>query len=127
MIVLGIRTDSPQTELYIIDNGAVCGQKSWESGRTLAATLLGEIDTLLSSNKFVVDDLDGIIFYEGPGSFTGLRIGASVANSIGYSLGIPIAAESGEQWLKAGKNSLSEHQGTSIVLPLYGSEPNITL
>ncbi len=34
--------------------------------------------------------LEGIEVETGPGSFTGLRVGASVANALGYSLGIPV-------------------------------------
>mgnify|MGYP001565622427 CR=1 FL=1 len=34
--------------------------------------------------------LDGIEVETGPGSFTGLRVGVSVANALGYSLGIPV-------------------------------------
>ena len=36
------------------------------------------------------DVLEGIEVETGPGSFTGLRVGVSVANALGYSLGIPV-------------------------------------
>ena len=36
------------------------------------------------------DQLDGIEVETGPGSFTGLRVGVSVANALGFTLGIPV-------------------------------------
>ena len=35
-------------------------------------------------------DLEGIDVEKGPGSFTGLRVGVSVANALGFALGIPV-------------------------------------
>src|SRR3989344_1792281 len=35
-------------------------------------------------------DLEGVEVEKGPGSFTGLRVGVSVANALGFSLGIPV-------------------------------------
>ncbi|OGE33518.1 hypothetical protein A3J19_04465 [Candidatus Daviesbacteria bacterium RIFCSPLOWO2_02_FULL_41_8] len=36
------------------------------------------------------DELEGIEVETGPGSFTGLRVGVSVANALGFALGIPV-------------------------------------
>ena len=36
------------------------------------------------------EELEGLEVETGPGSFTGLRVGVSVANALGYSLGIPV-------------------------------------
>ena len=52
--------------------------------------LLPLIQKLLDRKKMVSKDLDGIEVETGPGSFTGLRVGVSVANALGFSLGIPV-------------------------------------
>lgn len=52
--------------------------------------LLSLIDKLLKQNNLEYKDLKGIEVATGPGSFTGLRVGVSVANALGYSLGIPV-------------------------------------
>lgn len=52
--------------------------------------LLPMIDRLLKKTKVDYKDLMGIKVSTGPGSFTGLRVGVSVANALGYSLGIPV-------------------------------------
>ena len=52
--------------------------------------LLPLIEKLLKSNKLEFSDLKGIEVATGPGSFTGIKVGVSVANALGYSLGIPV-------------------------------------
>ena len=56
----------------------------------LSQTLLSMINLLLKRNKLSLKDLKGIIVVQGPGSFTGLRVGISVANSLGYGLETPV-------------------------------------
>lgn len=52
--------------------------------------LLPLIDKLLKNNNIMLDDLSAIQVNPGPGSFTGLRVGLSVANTLGWTLGIPV-------------------------------------
>ncbi len=64
--------------------------------------------------------------YEGPGSFTGLRIGITVANTLAYSLNIPIAGAEGESWLDDSLANLSGMTEPTVILPKYGSDAHIT-
>jgi len=48
------------------------------------------IDNILNKNNVKVADLDGIAVSEGPGSYTGLRIGMSLAKGLAVTVGIPI-------------------------------------
>ena len=48
------------------------------------------IDNILNKHNVKVADLDGIAVSEGPGSFTGLRIGMSLAKGLAVTVGIPI-------------------------------------
>lgn len=52
--------------------------------------LLPMIEKLLKNNDLDFKDLQGIEVETGPGSFTGIRVGVSVANSLAYSLGTPV-------------------------------------
>jgi tRNA threonylcarbamoyladenosine biosynthesis protein TsaB len=52
--------------------------------------LLPTIDKLLKKNKKDVEDIKEIEVSTGPGSFTGLRVGVSIANTLGWVLGIPV-------------------------------------
>ncbi len=55
-----------------------------------AQVVLSLADVLLKKHGLTVQDLDAIEVNTGPGSFTGLRVGISVANTLGIALQIPI-------------------------------------
>lgn len=48
------------------------------------------IDSVLKENKVKLKDLKAIKVNTGPGSFTGLRVGVSVANALSFALKIPV-------------------------------------
>lgn len=81
--------DQRKIEVFLKKNGEVV--KSLSEGREYGSqVLLPLIDKILKTNKLKLQDLSGIEVETGPGSFTGLRVGVSVANALGYSLGIPV-------------------------------------
>jgi tRNA threonylcarbamoyladenosine biosynthesis protein TsaB len=102
-------------------------EDTWDSGRQLAGTLLARIDTLLANNGLSSSDLEAIVVFRGPGSFTGLRIGVSVANTLAYSLYVPIIGAIGEHWVQDGIEALKSGKNDQLVLPEYGGEPHITM
>ena len=55
-----------------------------------AQVILPLIDKILQKNSFKLENIDGIEVNTGPGSFTGLRVGISIANTLGFFLKIPI-------------------------------------
>ena len=121
---LAIRSDKPEAELYVLSNdGRILKQKIWDAGRTLARDLPGEIDELVGNDY---DQLKGIVAYKGPGSFTGLRIGITVANAIAYGKSVPIVGVTSDNWLTSGITKLSEGVDNKIILPEYGAAPHIT-
>ena len=52
--------------------------------------LLSLITAILDKNSLTYQDLEGISLERGPGSYTGIRVGAAVANALGFSLSIPV-------------------------------------
>lgn len=52
--------------------------------------LLPLIDEILKKNHLSFKDLNAIEVEVGPGSFTGLKVGVSVANALGFALNIPV-------------------------------------
>jgi tRNA threonylcarbamoyladenosine biosynthesis protein TsaB len=52
--------------------------------------LLGLIQKILQDHGITEKDLTAIEVDPGPGSFTGLRVGAAVAQAMGFALGIPV-------------------------------------
>ncbi len=116
-MILAIRTDQPMATIQFGDR-----VKTWEAGRQLSQQLLPEIKKLVGNWTKV----SGIVVFAGPGSFTGLRIGITVANALAYGLKVPIVGSSGESWIKEGSLRLESGDDDHQVTPVYGSEPNIT-
>lgn len=126
-MILALRTDKPEAELYLINGLKVVDETRWEAHRELSNTLLIKIEALLLKNELKISDLKGIVVYQGPGSFTGLRIGITAANTLAYSLNIPIAAAPDEDWLNKALAALdSGKKLSSVIVPEYGAAPHIT-
>ena len=124
MITLAIRTDKPEAELHLLRGLDEIAHVSWHGHRKLSGTLHAQIDSLLASASLTIRDVTKIVFYEGPGSFTGLRIGCSTANALGYSLNIPVVAAGGEDWIHTALQI--DAAEFSPVVPVYGADPHIT-
>ncbi len=88
-VILYINTsDNKKVEVAL----SIDGKKISKSVPNIWTTqlLLPLIDELLKTNKIGLTDLTEIIVHEGPGSYTGLRVGAAVANTLSYFLKIPV-------------------------------------
>ncbi len=127
MIILTIKTDQPQAEIALFENTNTSDEIAWEAHRQLADTIHIKISELLHRNELELTDLSGIVCFKGPGSFTGLRIGASVANALGYGLDIPVIGSLGDNWQAKGIENLLAGENHKTVVPEYGGEANITL
>lgn len=126
MTYLALRTDSPQAELYLYDGEERIAHELWQADRRLALELLGQLEDLLKKADKDFSDLSGLVVFCGPGSFTGLRIGITVMNTMSYAQDVPIVGTIGEDWLSTGISRLQDGENDQIVLPEYGAEARIT-
>ena len=120
MIIL-LDTSTPVCFLTVVD-GESRQDFEWQAGRTLARGLL----KFLEEKTGDLHNISGIGVMKGPGSFTGLRIGLTVANTLADSLSIPIAGATGEDWQETALKKLRTGENEKIVMPEYGAAAHIT-
>jgi tRNA threonylcarbamoyladenosine biosynthesis protein TsaB len=132
MLVLTIRTDKPVAEIGLfeytnnIDSVNKIEYYEWEAHKILSETLLTKIKQILNNNNLNYKDIGGLVCFQGPGSFTGLRIGISIANSLSFGLNIPIVASNEENWIQTGIGNLDAKKEIQPIVPFYGSPVHIT-
>lgn len=124
MIIL-LDTSSTVCKIWAIDQDDV-HHDEWDAGRDLSKGLLSYINGFINKLGGEYSDISGIVVFRGPGSFTGLRIGITVMNTMAYSLGVPIVGVEGDNWREEGLASLRGGGDDKVVVPLYGAEANIT-
>ena len=126
MLILTLRTDKPEAELGLYEDTTEIIYVTWQAHRQLAETIHSKLSELLQNQNKELKDIQGIVFYKGPGSFTGLRIGASVADTLAYSLSIPIVGVGGEAWRSTGMQKIVRGEDNKIVTLEYGAPVRIT-
>jgi tRNA threonylcarbamoyladenosine biosynthesis protein TsaB len=126
MLILTVRTDKPEAEVGLYEDMEKITYITWMAHRELATTLHQQIFKLLQSADKEWRDILGIALYKGPGSFTGLRIGAAVANSLANSLEISIVGGGGDNWQDESLKRLMDGDNDRIVIPMYGADAHTT-
>ena len=124
-MILLLDTSTPMCKLTLLD-GDWRYNGQWQADRQLAKGLLGFLDEQLKKNGKTFADISGIGVFAGPGSFTGLRIGLTVLNTIADAEAIPIVGVTGDDWQIRAIDKLEAGENERIVLPFYGSEARIT-
>ena len=80
--------------------GKVVDKICYEAWQRQSEMMVSEIDNILRRNKIDKSELDGIVVGSGPGSYTGVRIGVTIAKTIAYALKIKLYAKSSLSLLK---------------------------
>ncbi|MBN2807588.1 MAG: tRNA (adenosine(37)-N6)-threonylcarbamoyltransferase complex dimerization subunit type 1 TsaB [Prolixibacteraceae bacterium] len=93
-LLLCIESSTEWCSVALSENGIVKDFREEGSGMNHARLLTAFIDELLKANQLTPILLDGVAVSEGPGSYTGLRIGISAAKAICYAIGKPLLAVS---------------------------------
>lgn len=124
-MLLLVNTSQPECEITVINDDTQIVDK-WDAGRQLAHGLLERIHKNLVKAGKDWKDIDGIGVFQGPGSFTGLRIGLTVVNTIADANNVPIVAGRGNRWRDDVIAKLKEGKNEKVVLPFYDREVNIT-
>ena len=91
-LILCIETGTDVCSVGLVNNGELLSLRESDSGRDHAKKVAVFVDELLRENDIDPSDLDAIAVGEGPGSYTGLRIGVSFAKGLCYGLNKPLIA-----------------------------------
>ena len=124
MIILWKSADQ-MAEMSLID-GEQRWDYEWQADRTLARDMLAYLRDRLAEHDAAFDDISGIGVFRGPGSFTGLRIGMTVLNTIASDRQVPIVGATGDDWRTACEARLRRGENDKIVLPEYGRPARVT-
>jgi tRNA threonylcarbamoyladenosine biosynthesis protein TsaB len=124
MIIL-LDTSTPVCKLTLVDADSRY-EYEWQADRQLARGLLAYLYNALKDHDATWADITSIGVFKGPGSFTGLRIGITVANTLADTQSIQIVGSIGQAWQHDALKRLTAGENDRIVLPDYGGEAHIT-
>lgn len=86
MKILYIDTTTSYLYTGIVVDGKLIAEVKENFGKDLSSFALKKISDLLSANQLEPEDIDKIMVVNGPGSFTGIRVGVTIAKTYAYSL-----------------------------------------
>ena len=87
----------------IAKDGKVIDKVYYEAWQRQSEMMVTEVDNILTKNNIKKEELDAVVVGIGPGSYTGVRIGVTIAKTIAYALKIKIYAKSSLSLLKHGQ------------------------
>lgn len=90
--ILNIETATEVCSVNLARDGEIFAEKESREGLNHSQLLTVFIDEIFRESNFDPTQLNAVAVSKGPGSYTGLRIGVSVAKGLCYSLGIPLIA-----------------------------------
>ena len=126
MLIFTLRTDNPEAEIGLYDDAAQLAYETWTAHRQLAETIHSKIKTMLEGHGREWHEVAGIVVFHDPGSFTGLRIGLTVANALAQGLNVPIVATQNPRWIETGAQRLLHGENDRVAVPHYGAPVHIT-
>lgn len=114
MRILAIDTSNLVLSVAVIDDTHMLGEYTTNMNKNHSIRLMDCIAELLDELGLAPEQLDGIAVAQGPGSYTGVRIGVATAKSMAWSLGIPLVGVSSLQAVAA--NAIGFSGG---IVPLF--------
>lgn len=90
MRYLYIDTSSSYLYTAIVENRKLLSEIKEDFGQSLSEVALPKIASMFENTNLEAKDINKIIVVDGPGSFTGIRIGITIAKVYAWSLNIPI-------------------------------------
>lgn len=117
--LLCIETSTEVCSVALAGDGKIVDVLEDRSGQNHAKMLTQFTDELIKRNQWTYKELDAVAVSEGPGSYTGLRIGVSVAKGICYAASLPLLAVSPLNAMASVVAKKMKEQGTASETDLF--------
>ncbi|MFK9094383.1 tRNA (adenosine(37)-N6)-threonylcarbamoyltransferase complex dimerization subunit type 1 TsaB [Bacillus salipaludis] len=102
MTILAIDTSNNPLGVALFDNNQVIGEYMTNLKKNHSVRIMPAVQTLMKDCERVPADLTKIVVAKGPGSYTGVRIGVTIAKTLAWTLNIPLVGISSLEILAAG-------------------------
>ena len=119
-LLLSLETSSPvcSVALHRVADGSLVGQSELRLDKSHSTHLTVLIEQLLANTGHQLADLAAVAVSDGPGSYTGLRIGGAAAKGLCFALDIPLVAVSTLQALAAQVAAGTARPSTWLYCPM---------
>ena len=109
MRILYVDTSSSFLYTSIYEDGKIIAHCNEEYGQSLSEVALPKIVEMFQNNDLSPKDVDKIIVVNGPGSFTGIRIGITISKVYAWSSNIPITTITSLEAMALSSNNNKVH------------------
>ena len=113
--ILSIETSTAVLSVALAQDGTVVAERVCEEPRRQAALTAPLVKEVLDAAGLRVGDCDAVCVSAGPGSYTGLRVGASTAKGLAFGAGIPLLSVGTLDSLVAG---VIDHRDNYRIVPM---------
>lgn len=107
--ILSIETATSVCSVAVHDDNRILGKETLYIDKSHSGLLAPVIHSLLDHCGLALSDLDAVAVSEGPGSYTGLRIGVSTAKGLCFALDLPLIAVNTLEAMAYGVNKYNTH------------------
>lgn len=90
MLFLALDTATDKGSMALLEDDQLLGELTLQTPGSFLVHLLPALDALLAQTKRSLVDVGAICVSQGPGNFTGLRLGLATAQGLALSLGCPV-------------------------------------
>jgi tRNA threonylcarbamoyl adenosine modification protein YeaZ len=112
--ILAIDSSGSSLSVALLENNLIRAEKFLNISNQHSVNLLPALDNMMQEVEKSYDDLSAVAVTVGPGSFTGIRIGVSTANTMAYGLNIPVIGISAPEAL-----AFPYRNQNDIILPVF--------
>jgi len=113
MKILSLDTSSATNVIGLVDGDKMLSDFAWEARDNSLEKVILHLDLALKRGNARLEDIHGIAVGIGPGSWTGVRVGVTVAKTLAYACGQPICGVTSLQAM-----AFQARDSTSLLIPL---------